>query len=211
MLSTYLNNIRKRVYNTMLGYEEFMKTFGSITISIVIEVILAAIFVMWAYKKLKDKIIGSYEERQQQRADIDEALEGVRALPEYKKENTKIQTQLKNADDKILDTCQKIQDGVNENQRILNERLDKLEDRERNALRAKILEMHRLFTSKKRNPLHAWSEMERDAFNDLIEDYEELNGNGHVHTVVIPDMHMLKVIPMTDLEALAELFHSREA
>ena len=188
----------------MLGYEEFMKTFGSITISIVIEVILAAIFVMWAYKKLKDKIIGSYEERQQQRADIDEALEGVRALPEYKKENTKIQTQLKNADDKILDTCQKIQDGVNENQRILNERLDKLEDRERNALRAKILEMHRLFTSKKRNPLHAWSEMERDAFNDLIEDYEELNGNGHVHTVVIPDMHMLKVIPMTDLEALAE-------
>ena len=195
----------------MLGYEEFMKTFGSMTIGIVVEVILAAIFVFWAYKKLKDKIIGSYEERQQQRADIDEALESVRALPEYKKQNTQIQTQLKNADDKILDTCKKIQDGVNENQRILNERLDKLEDRERNALRAKILEMHRLFTSKKKNPLQAWSEMEIDAFNDLIEDYEELNGNGHVHTVVIPDMHKLRVIPMTDLEGLAELFHSREA
>jgi hypothetical protein len=56
----------------------------------------------------------------------------------------------------------------------------------------------------------AWSEMERDAFNDLISDYEELNGNGHVHTVVIPDMNMLRVIRMNDLESLAELFHSRE-
>lgn len=195
----------------MFGLDEFLNTFGSITISIVVEVIIAIIFILIAYKKLKDKIIGSYQERQQQRADIDEALEGVRSLPEYKKENSNIQNQLKNADKTILDTCKQIQDGVKENQKILIERLDKLEDRERNALRAKILDMHRLFTSKKKNPLQAWSEMERDAFNDLIEDYEELNGNGHVHTVVIPDMHLLRVIPMTDLESLAELFHSREA
>ena len=93
----------------------------------------------------------------------------------------------------------------------MNERLDKLEDRERNALRAKILDMHRMFTSKKMNPMQAWTEMERDAFNDLITDYESLNGNGHVHTVVIPEMNMLRVILMTDTKALAELFHSREA
>ena len=195
----------------MFGLEEFMNTFGGMTVAFVVEVVIAVIAIFVAYKKLKDKIIGSYEERQQQRADIDEALEGVRAIPEYKKENANIQAQLKNADKTILDTCKQIQDGVKENQRILVERLDKLEDRERNALRAKILEMHRLFTSKKKNPLQAWSEMERDAFNDLIDDYEELNGNGHVHTVVIPDMHLLRVIPMTDLESLAELFHSREA
>lgn len=187
----------------MFGLTEAKELFGAMTIGFVIEAVMAIIFIWVAYKKLKDKIIGSYREREQQSRDIDEALKGVRSIPTMK-------TELKNTDDKILDICKTIQDGVNENQRILNERLDKLEDRERNDLRAKILDMHRLFTSKKKNPLQAWSEMERDAFFDLISDYESLKGNGHVHTVVIPDMNMLRVIHMTDLEELAELFHSRE-
>lgn len=188
----------------MFGLDEIQNTFGTMTVALLIEVVVAVVGILIAYRKLKDKIIGSYRERQQQQSAIDEALEGVRGIPD-------IQNQLKSADDKILKTCEKIQQGVNDNQKLLNDRLDRLENRERNDLRAKILDMHRLFTSKKRNPLQAWSEMERDAFNDLISDYEELNGNGHVHTVVIPDMHKLRVIQMTDLESLAELFHSREA
>ena len=195
----------------MFGLEEFLDTFGTLTIGIVVEILIAAVGVFVAYKKLKDKMIGAYEERKQQKDDIQEALDGVRALPNYRKQSLEIQNQLKDADDKILETCQKIQDGANENHRILNERLDRLEDRERNALREKILHMHRMFTSVKRNPMQAWSEMERDSFNELIKDYESLNGNGHVHTVVIPDMNKLRVILMTDANALAELFHSREA
>lgn len=195
----------------MFGLEEFLGTFGTLTVGFVVEILIAVICVFVAYKKLQDKIIGSYEERKQQKDDIQEALDGVRAMPTYRKQSLEIQKQLKDSDDKILETCQKIQDGVNENQRILNERLDKLEDRERNDLREKILNMHRLFTSKKRNPMQAWSEMERDSFNELIKDYESLNGNGHIHTVVIPEMHKLRVILMTDTKTLAELFHSREA
>lgn len=194
----------------MFGVEEFKNVFGTMTVAFLIELIVAVIGIWIAYKKLKDKIIGSYTERKQQRDDIDEALTGVRALPEYRKKSQEIQAELRGNDDKILETCKKIQAGVDENQRILNRRLDKLEDRERNALRAKILDMHRLFTSKKKNPLQAWSEMEKNAFDDLIKDYESLNGNGYVHTVVIPEMNALRVIPMTDLTALAELFHSRE-
>jgi len=195
----------------MFGLEQFNSTFGTITVGIIVEIIIAVIFILIVYKKLKDKIIGSYKERKQQQDDINEALNGVRNMPTYRQQSLEIQQQLKNADEKILETCNKIQDGVNENQRILNERLDKLEDRERNALRAKILDMHRMFTSKKMNPMQAWTEMERDAFNELITDYESLNGNGHVHTVVIPDMNRLRVILMTDTRALTELFHSREA
>lgn len=187
----------------MLGLTEAKEVFGAMTVGFVIELVLAAIFIIVAYRKLKDNIIGSYKERKQQKDDIKKALDGVETIPT-------IQSSLEAADNKIIDTCKKIQDGVNENQKILNKRLDKLEGRERNALRAKILEMHRLFTSKKRNPMQAWTEMERDAFNELIRDYESLNGNGHVHTVVIPEMNMLRVIHMTDLESLAELFHSRE-
>ena len=195
----------------MFGLEELLDTFGTLTVSIVIEIIIAAVGVYVAYKKLKDKMIGSYEERKQQKEDIQEALDGVRALPAYRQKSLEIQKALKDTDAKILETCQKIQVGVNENHRILNERLDRLEDRERNALREKILHMHRMFTSVKRNPMQAWSEMERDSFNELIKDYESLNGNGHVHTVVIPDMNKLRVILMTDSEELAKLFHSREA
>ncbi len=195
----------------MFGLEQFNNVFGGLTIALLVEIIIAVVGIYIAYKKLKDKIIGSYKERKQQQDDIDEALTGVRNMPKYREQSIAIQTELKHADEKILETCNKIQDGVNENQRILNERLDRLEDRERNALRAKILDMHRLFTSKKMNPMQAWTEMERDAFNDLIVDYESLNGNGHVHTVVIPEMNQLKVIPMWDTKAVAELFHSREA
>ena len=67
------------------------------------------------------------------------------------------------------------------------------------------------FTSKQKNPMQSWTEMERDAFFDLIKDYESLDGNGHVHSVVIPEMNMLDVIPMTDKKAIEELFHSRQA
>lgn len=195
----------------MFGLDEFQATFGTLTVAFVVEIIIAIVGIWLAYKKLKDKIIGSYKERQDQRHDIDEALEGVRAMPGYRQQSLAIQEELKNSDRQILETCKTIQAGVNENQRILNERLDKLEDRERNALRAKIIDMHRMFTSKKMNPMQAWTEMERDAFNELIADYESLNGNGHVHTVIIPEMNMLRVILMTDTKALAELFHSREA
>lgn len=177
----------------MFGVDEMKSVFGTLTVAFVIEIVVAIIGIWIAYKKLKDKIIGSHEERKKQKEDIKEALDGARAI------------------DKLVETCNNIQAGVDRNQEILNERLDRLEDRERNALRAKILEMHRTFTNKRMNPMQAWTEMERDAFNDLILDYESLNGNGHVHTVVIPEMNRLRVILMSDLQALAELFHSREA
>lgn len=175
----------------MFGLEQINNTFGTLTVAFVIELIVAIVGIWIAYKKLKDKIIGSYKEREKQKDDIQEALNGVKSV------------------DTLIETCNEIKQGVAENQRILNERLDRLEDRERNDLREKILNMHRLFTSKKRNPMQAWSEMERDSFNELIKDYESLNGNGHIHTVVIPEMNLLRVILMTNIDELEELFHSR--
>ena len=193
----------------MFGVNEMKSVFGTLTVGILIEVIIAVVGVILVYKKLKNSIIGSHEERKKQQDDIKEALEGVRAMPGYRQQSLNIQQELKKNDDTILATCKKIQEGVEDNQRVLNRRLDKIEDRERNALRAKILELHRNFTSPRKNPMQAWSEMERDSFNDLISDYESLNGNGHIHSVVIPEMHRLNVIPMNDLQALSELFHSR--
>lgn len=177
----------------------------------VFDLIIAAAAVWGIGKKIEKRIIDNHDADQQRDADIAEALKGVRAMPGYRQQSINIQNELKAVDETILNTCSTIQAGVAENQRILVERLDKLESRERNALRAKILDMHRLFTSKQKNPMQAWTEMERDAFFDLIKDYESLDGNGHVHSVVIPEMNLLDVIPMTDKKNIEELFHSRVA
>ena len=182
------------------------------TVVITILDFIIAVAAVWGIgKKIEKRILNNHDANQQRDADINEALTGVRAMPGYRQQSLQIQKELKNADAEILKTCATIQAGVTENQKILVERLNKLESRERNALRAKILDMHRLFTSKQKNPMQAWTEMERDAFFDLIKDYESLDGNGHVHTVVIPDMNLLDVIPMTDKVAVEELFHSRQA
>ena len=97
-----------------------------------------------------------------------------------------------------------------ENQTILNNRLDRLEKREKNALRAKLLNEYRLFTDETKNPLLAWSEMEHHAFFELVRDYEDLGGNDYVHSTVIPAVNELDVISMTDKEALLRLMNSRK-
>ena len=177
----------------------------------VFDLIIAAAAVWGIGKKIEGRIINNHDIERQRDADIKEALTGVRAMPKYRQQSIQIQKELKETDAEILKTCATIQAGVAENQKILIERLDKLENRERNALRAKILDMYRLFTSKQKNPMFAWTEMERDAFFDIIKDYESLDGNGYVHSVVIPEMNRLYVIPMTDKRAIEELFHSRNA
>lgn len=134
----------------------------------------------------------------------------VNAYPAYRAQSLQIQSQLQNADKDILDACKAIKDSVLENQTILNNRLDRLEKREKNALRAKLLNEYRLFTDETKNPMLAWSEMEHHAFFELVRDYEDLGGNDYVHSTVIPAVNELDVISMTDKEALLRLMNSRK-
>ena len=133
----------------------------------------------------------------------------VEALPGYRAQSLQIQTQLQATDDKILDALTDIKSGIKENQNILNTRLDRLEEREKNAIRAKLLDEFRLFTDEYKNPMKAWSEMEHHAFFKLVKDYEALKGNDYVHSEVLPAMNRLEVIPMSNKEKLLELMQSR--
>ncbi len=155
----------------------------------------------------KERLAEEARVRDQKIATLEAA---VASLPGYRAQSLQIQQQLQAADTTILATCQQIQAGVTENQRILNARLDKLEKREKNALREKILREYRLMCSDTLNELHAWSEMEAHAFFALVRDYEELGGNDYVHSVVLPAVNELEVIPMTDVERLAEMFRRRD-
>ena len=133
----------------------------------------------------------------------------VDALPGYRAQSLQIQAQLQDTDRDILDVCNEIKNSVLANQHILNERLDRLEKREKNAIRAKLLDEYRLFTDEYKNPMLAWSEMEHHAFFELVRDYEDLHGNDYVHSTVIPAMNELAVIPMSDKQELLKLMNSR--
>jgi hypothetical protein len=134
----------------------------------------------------------------------------VDALPTYRAQSLQIQSQLQCTDREILVACNEIKNSMLENRTILNERLDRLERREKNALRQKILQEHRLFTDESMNPMKAWTEMEHHSFFELVHDYESLGGNDYVHSDVLPDMNRLRVVSMADRNTLYELMNSRK-
>ena len=142
-------------------------------------------------------------------AKIEKLETAVAALPGYRAQSLQIQAQLQNTDKEILNMCNVIKDGIKENQNVLNYRIDRLEKREKNTYRAKILDEYRLFTDERKNPMHAWSEMEHHAFFELVKDYEDLGGNDYVHSTVIPAMNELEVVLMSNKIRLAELMSSR--
>lgn len=141
---------------------------------------------------------------------VDKLENIVDNLPKYREQSLKIQEELKQTDVSIVDLCKTIKDEVMANRKEVLTKLERLEEREKNALRAKILEEHRLYTDESKNPTKSWSEMEEHSFRKLIEDYEALGGNDYVHDIVIPDINRLYVIPMSNVFKLKELYDSRK-
>ena len=146
------------------------------------------------------------EKMEERLAKVEEA---VGHYPEYRAQSLQIQNQLEKTDNHILEVCDSIKSAVIANGERIDKRLGDLERREKNALRAKILDEYRLYTDERKNPLKAWSEMEHHSFFKLVEDYESLGGNDYVHRTIVPAMNELDVISMSDSDKLKELYQSR--
>ena len=187
---------------------------GSIILTLTVTLLFNRI-VGWPKELKKQKEVATRRETQLEQENKARdvkiaALEAaVSAIPGYRAQSLNMQAQLQNTDKEIISLCSTIKDSVKENQDILNTRLDRLEKREKNALRAKILDEYRLFTDESKNPMRAWSEMEHHAFFELVKDYEDLGGNDFVHSVVLPAMNTLEVVLMSNKLRLAELMSSR--
>ena len=158
-------------------------------------------------KKIVNNLILRMDSQEQ---NIKKLQDAVDKLPQYREQSLKIQAELKETDVSVKELCETIKNEVVENRKEVMQKLNRLEEREKNALRAKILEEHRFYTDEQRNPLKAWSEMEEHSFRKLVEDYEALGGNDYVHEIVLPDMNRLDVISMQDLIRLKELYDSRK-
>lgn len=148
------------------------------------------------------------EKMEERLAKVEEA---VGHYPEYRAQSLQIQNQLEQKDNHILEVCDSIKSAVIANGERIDKRLGDLEKREKNALRAKILDEYRLYTDERKNPMKAWSEMEHHSFFKLVEDYESLGGNDYVHGTIIPAMNELDVVSMSDSDKLKELYQSRSA
>ena len=146
------------------------------------------------------------EKMEERLAKVEEA---VGHYPEYRAQSLQIQNQLEKTDNHILEVCDSIKSAVIANGERIDKRLGDLEKREKNALRAKILDEYRLYTDERKNPMQAWSEMEHHSFFKLVEDYESLGGNDYVHKTIVPAMNELDVISMSDSDKLKELYQSR--
>jgi hypothetical protein len=142
---------------------------------------------------------------------LEDVEEAVSHYPEYRSQSLQIQQQLQQADVSILEACTAIKNDVTANRNMLDTRLKSLENREKNALREKIYHLWRTFTDPYLNPLQAWTDMELHSFYELVKDYESLGGNDYVHKVILPAMTRLRVISMEDLNAVKDLFESRNA
>ena len=148
------------------------------------------------------------EKMEERLAKVEEA---VGHYPEYRAQSLQIQNQLEKTDNHILEVCDSIKSAVIANGERIDKRLGDLEKREKNALRAKILDEYRLYTDERKNPMQAWSEMEHHSFFKLVEDYESLGGNDYVHKTIVPAMNELDVISMSNSDKLKELYQSRSA
>lgn len=201
----FLSNI----LSTIVDWNSVMVTVGSILLSLIVTFLFNYFIGLpkkWRQEKDQEKqLLNNLITR------VDKLESIVDNLPKYREQSIKIQEELKQADVSIVDLCQTIKDDVIQNRKEVLCKLERLEEREKNALRAKILEEHRLYTDESKNPMKSWSEMEEHSFRKLVEDYEALGGNDYVHNIVIPDMNRLYVIPMSNAFKLKELYDSRRA
>lgn len=180
----------------MKGLDEFLQVFGGITVAQLVLIISAFVFLFLVYKQIKKYFEGKIKEQntriaveQKRDADIKEALTAVRKYPEYRQQSIKIQQLLEGE-------IQELRNSLQEDR----ERLIRIEEqekrRERNKLRDILLQNYRYYTNKERNPSQSWTQMESEAFWELFKDYEDLGGNGYMHTEVHPAMERLIVTEM---------------
>ena len=162
-------------------------------------------------KKLKESKEAERKQQETLMKKVEEQEVQIETLKQQQMNQKTEQEELKKVDQNILALCNEIREDILQNRAEVLDKLNHLERREKNSIRAKILTEYRLYTDNIKNPLQAWSEMEHHSFFKLVEDYESLGGNDYVHSTILPAMNELDVIPMDNLKRLKELYDSRKA
>lgn len=183
--------------------EAFLKIFGDINVSTVVIIGAAVIFLYSMYKKFSNGIIENHEKNKARDEKIEQVLEQVAQYPQWRQQSIEKQKELNSNIEKLTITVERI-----------SKRQDEIDaeakTRKLNELREKLMQLHQTYASKERNPMQAWTELEKESFDAIFKDYENLGGNGHMHNSVRPDMDSLRVIPMHETNEIIALMQSRK-
>ena len=78
----------------MTGLNQFLELFGQVTLSTVVGLVLAGVFLYMVYKKIREYLIDRYEAEKNRDQKINEALDAVHKYPEYRAQSVAIQQSL---------------------------------------------------------------------------------------------------------------------
>lgn len=183
--------------------DPFIEVFGEMTVATAVYIIAAVAFIFAVYKKCKKAIISKYEQKRNEKQQIKRILKQVEQYPKWRQQSLEIQKQY-NRD------IAELKERQEKNIKNVKELQEELRKRAVSDLRDRLLQLFRYYSSKQKNPMQAWSEMESKAFWDMYGDYKDAGGNGHMETEVKPKMRALEVIPMEETEKIKLLAESRE-
>lgn len=175
----------------MTGQNEFIDIFGQFTVADVIQIGLAIAFLVVLYRKFRSETVKKHDHDVALEKKVEEAHDATEKYPEYRKRSIEIQQELKG----------EIK-GIKTSMQDFSARLEKLENsirkREMNKLRDRLIQSYNYYANPETNPSGTWTKMEAEAFWELFRDYEELGGDGYMHTVVEPAMRRLIVVDVSD-------------
>ncbi len=171
----------------MTGMNEFIEMFGGLTVANIVTIVLAGVFLRFVYIKIKDYFENRVKAEQEEKDKLNTCLESIAQYPKYRQQSVDAQRNLQGQIDELKATQKEVKDNIKELR-------DTIEKRERNKTRDRLLQSYRYYTDPEKNPSQSWNTMESDAFWQLFKDYEDLGGDGYMHTVVQPAMNKLDVV-----------------
>ena len=183
----------------MTGEAAFMSLLEKLTITDVLIWIAAIGYAISQSKKIYEWIRSIIHKSDE----TGEAIDNAKNLSSYHKQSIEIRDGLRKDINMIKETVENI-----------THRLDAMEERSRkkevNKLRNTIIQSYQYYTSPEKNPLKAWTAMEKEAFWAIFRDYEDAGGDGYIHSEVEPAMAALRVVAMSDAAGIKELMESRK-
>lgn len=187
----------------------FVEFFGGLTLSSVVTFIVAISFIIGCVIKLYKFIVKNHDLQQEK----NQVLKDIQVkLAEITTNQEKLETTMKTFTSKQQD----LEEGlalISEQQELLAEQQKKFEntykEKNVNKLRELLIQNYNYYYNENTNPLRMWTSLEKESFNKLLKDYEAADGNGYIHSHVVPDLSTLIEIKMDDAEGLNKLYKSR--
>lgn len=157
-------------------------------------VLLVALWLIAVLIKHRKDIMTAFNQWAKRKQEKDELLKMVyqnkKAIDEYAENRIHDREQSFAIQKQLTDSINALSDKLDAMKLKQNELEEKHRKRIRAEMKDKISQLYRYYHEKQE-----WNDMEREAFNDLIDEYEDAGGkNSFVHSVVQPESYLWKVV-----------------